>query len=208
MAFFVAILPDGSLLIKGAILFAFIVAFIVVFTTLPAGAAPQQRIVNRYTVTKRYYVAALPPSDYDVPYKGDLTITRVPSEDAVRAACPNMKPSPSGRAIACAKLAPRKQADLELAGGAIVPYPQCNIIVVYESIIQDFGSTMAFILRHELAHCNGWSEDHPGGKKVPVSTKVKMPTLPEDTKWPYPDESKPKYQMQVPNITPPPPPWK
>jgi hypothetical protein len=36
------------------------------------------------------------------------------------------------------------------------------------------------VLRHELAHCNGWPADHKGARKVFVDSVKNMPTLPAD----------------------------
>jgi hypothetical protein len=129
------------------------------------------------------YTATFPPPDYDVSYKGVLTIERTQTEDEVRKACPSV--ANEKRALACA-----------LVYGADVnrnmPGYKCHIYMVNDSILKEFGAAgavFAFILRHELAHCNGWPADHPKGTKIDMTSRNKMPTLPESTQWVVPTVS-------------------
>jgi hypothetical protein len=119
------------------------------------------------------WLSTMPPADYDVQYKGILTITRVQSEEDIREIC--AVPAQQIRASACAKRSHTASPNQ--------PAPYCRIFVVTDKILKSMGATWEFTLRHELAHCNGWPADHPNGKKALVSTRMKMPTLPEGTQW-------------------------
>jgi hypothetical protein len=78
-----------------------------------------------------------------------------------------------------------------------VDHQRCRIFIATKDVIKRDGVDYAFVLRHELAHCNGWK--HPpkppktvtlgqkwyeaeGGKWVRKGTVTPMPKLPVSTK--------------------------
>ena len=101
------------------------------------------------------YVAAhrrenTPPSEYNRPYTGNLTIERVDDPAALLKSgrCPNSK-----NPIGCAGWA----KDLSW----------CRVYIVSDAYIKKhsdrmkiLGASYESILRHEMAHCNGWPGDH------------------------------------------------
>jgi hypothetical protein len=74
-----------------------------------------------------------PPAEYDRPYQGQLLITQVVTVAELTAFCRGVSTS------ACAR----------------VGVDFCHILM-----LQDEPAS-AEVLRHELAHCNGWPKDHP-----------------------------------------------
>jgi hypothetical protein len=106
----------------------------------------------------------MPPVKYDKPYTGELIIGRVATQQEIRALCPeyNKLKTP---ATACTKT-PHNDAT------------RCYIFIVSDQVLKTIGSNYALVLRHELAHCNGWPADHAGGKKISISTRVELPKLP------------------------------
>src|SRR5262249_6913041 len=107
----------------------------------------------------------LPPTQYDVPYKGELIIWLVNSPKDILTYC--IDP----RKLACA-VVPR---DLK----------RCSIYLLRPELkTGQGGASFAFTLRHELGHCNGSALadfEHKGWRKVPADLKVKMPELPLGT---------------------------
>jgi hypothetical protein len=93
---------------------------------------------------KTYYV--LPPEHYDYPYPGALTIIRASSEQEVRDLCPTAKFGSIG-ALAC-----RKGWDNY----------SCTLVIATDDVIESWGFPPELVLRHELAHCNGWGQNHWG----------------------------------------------
>jgi hypothetical protein len=83
----------------------------------------------------------LPPVEYDYPYKGKLTIERVTPEQ-LRARC--------------------TAATVISLGCAFPSAYSCLILLVDDASIRARGWTRELMLRHEIAHCNGWPDDHPG----------------------------------------------
>jgi hypothetical protein len=49
------------------------------------------------------------------------------------------------------------------------PATICDIYIVEDSALKARGWNLAWLLRHELAHCNGWA-GHAGGKKIWIGT--------------------------------------
>ena len=84
----------------------------------------------------------VPPPEYDRAYKGHLIISRVDSTNEVGRLC-----GQTGPMISCSQLRDN----------------ECDIIVATDDIIRDLGYPVDIVLRHEIAHCNGWPKDHPGG---------------------------------------------
>jgi hypothetical protein len=113
----------------------------------------------------------MPPAEFDTPYTGELTILRMATEQDIRDACPDTdwEKSFQGRSTACTRVAsPRKQ---------------CWILIASDQALKARHQNYAAVLRHELAHCNGWPTDHKGGKPVPLAGSAPaMPKLPPSTK--------------------------
>ena len=87
----------------------------------------------------------LPPLEYDHPYTaGGLLV--IDGGDEMEKWCPNRHGF--GYHSACARL------DDSL----------CIIIHAPEKQIIESGRTLNIVMRHEIGHCNGWPEDHPGAR--------------------------------------------
>lgn len=87
----------------------------------------------------------LPPVVYDQPYKGRLT-TEIVTPEQLRTRCYN--------------------ATLRSLGCAFPGSNNCHIIMLDEARINAAGWTVELMLRHERAHCNGWTQDHPGKRPL------------------------------------------
>jgi len=87
--------------------------------------------------------SGLPPAQYDRPYKGHLTIETVANVAAVRAVCGLAKVN------ACA------------FHGTGIDIAVCRIILPKDKL----GDKL--LMRHELGHCNGWPNHHPGIRPYP-----------------------------------------
>jgi hypothetical protein len=85
----------------------------------------------------------LPPAEYDHPYGGELKIIRVASQIAAKAACPNIP-----RVFSCALVAPQK----------------CVIFLLSDEGLKELGFNPEYVLKHEIAHCNGWPGNHRGAR--------------------------------------------
>jgi hypothetical protein len=95
------------------------------------------------TPSSRMY---LPPVEFDRPYTGKITVETVTKEQ-LRAQC---------------------AAASQWSLGCSFPIPgRCRIILVDEASINAVGWTVEAMLRHERAHCNGWTQDHPGKRPYP-----------------------------------------
>jgi hypothetical protein len=89
----------------------------------------------------------VPPPEFDHPYKGDLTIVDALDQKQVRAKCPSAKFT-LGVALGCAHR------------GATY----CWIYLAPKVDMKAAGFPRDLILRHEIAHCNGWPGDHRGAR--------------------------------------------
>jgi hypothetical protein len=107
------------------------------------------------------YWAAMPPVEYAVPYTGELTIWNVRSkEDMLQYCVAGDQTNWTG--TGCTKV-----------------YDKSHCVIW---IIKDPRIHPTIMLRHELAHCNGWSTGHAGYQKVWGDEPVKAPLLPQTTK--------------------------
>jgi hypothetical protein len=102
---------------------------------VPKAEPPQPKPNPTWTV---------PPTEYDRTYNGALTITIVPSLDALHQDCRVHIP----KMLGCSFKSPLG----------------CVIIMVKDDIIRENGWTTGLLLRHEMGHCNGWPADHPGAR--------------------------------------------
>ena len=85
-------------------------------------------------------ISILPPPEFDHVFKGELTVKRGTQND-LRSACPNSF-DPSRPALGCAK---------RLLDGQI-----CVVYILNDIGLQMTGWDYEIVLRHEVAHCNGW----------------------------------------------------
>jgi hypothetical protein len=87
-------------------------------------------------------VRILPPVEFDHPFEGDLKLIRYATEEEVIKAC-------NRKRIACAK--PDGKS--------------CTVIMLDDKALQAwmwmYGNPDD-LYRHEVGHCNGWPNDHPG----------------------------------------------
>jgi hypothetical protein len=104
----------------------------------------------------------LPPAEFDKPFTDELHIVRVPNMKEMGATCKETSK------FACATR-PKN-----------VTY--CVMFLLPEKQIKARGqNALAFILRHELGHCNGWPGDHPNGRNVTKEYQnghIAMPVMP------------------------------
>jgi hypothetical protein len=159
----------GTLIVMAALLIA------TTILTAHAASRPQPKIV-RTPVRGALY----PPPQYDKPYEGELEIMYFSDAEYIERIC-NVGP--------------------KVYGCASPPRPDrktCKLFVSSEALAKRQGRDFALMLRHELAHCNGWK--HPestNGRKfspgekwaeaegaifIPINTKKPMPKLPATTK--------------------------
>jgi len=106
----------------------------------------------------------LPPVEYEHKYPGELTISRLKTEEEMATAC-RQAVFRYGRAMGC-----------NLRWG----WQRCEIYIVADEILATVGLDYETALRHELGHCNGWGGDHAGARyKDGTRLKVEMPTATE-----------------------------
>jgi len=134
------------------------VAFIAATAFVPAEAGAKPKVI---------YGHKLPPPQYDGVYTGELRIWRVVSSERLREL--NSPGSSFGElniALAFSKIS---QGD-----PAGTPHKRCDIYIANDNVLKRYGASYSGELRHELGHCNGWGQDHAGGKTVPVSREVEI----------------------------------
>jgi hypothetical protein len=90
--------------------------------------------------------AGLPPTEYDHPYKGKLTVTVMEDDTTIFENC-------RISLIACAK---RREGN-------------CTIFVRDAQYIKRRGYDPDWVMRHEIGHCNGWPASHAGARTAPLS---------------------------------------
>ncbi|MGQ0740946.1 MAG: hypothetical protein ACT4OG_01435 [Alphaproteobacteria bacterium] len=83
----------------------------------------------------------LPPSNYDRPYPGLLRVVTLPYW-TVSKRC-GVRPYDGHRAEACAFRGPN------------------TCLIVLPEVAEVGEEEAALLLRHEIAHCNGWPHHHP-----------------------------------------------
>jgi hypothetical protein len=89
-----------------------------------------------------------PPARFDFPYKGELTVKRLP-QDQVFDACRVLFKLYDVRAAAY----------LNQRGCSIITSSNSCLVVTVDKPFK--GATPESVLRHEIGHCNGWPADHP-----------------------------------------------
>jgi hypothetical protein len=86
-----------------------------------------------------------PPAEFDRPFEGRLIKLRLDTVAEVRTACR----TPLAMGLGCA------------------PYIHpslCVVVLASDEVIKAAGYSTEIVLRHEIAHCNGWPKDHPNSR--------------------------------------------
>ena len=89
----------------------------------------------------------LPPAIYDHPFAGEVVLTELSTEPRVRKICEAFGANilPGGAVMACA---------FAMRG-------KCFIFSLGEADLKAYGHEPKNVLRHERAHCNGWTHTRP-----------------------------------------------
>jgi hypothetical protein len=90
--------------------------------------------------------AVIPPAQYDKPYMGTLIVTWAKTVKELHELC---KPLNDPLLMACSKR-----------------YNDHACWIMYGPVehMTSQGYTLETVKRHELAHCQSWPQDHPGGR--------------------------------------------
>jgi hypothetical protein len=128
-----------------------------VMLPLAIGAA-HARTVRPSTSTIRY-MNYLPPVEYDKPFTGTVIIRRLETEEEIERHCKGSSK------LACA--------------GHTADGKTCYLTIVNDNVLRSHHIPWAFVLRHEIGHCNGWTQKHENKRKVQM-IDVGMPTLTKD----------------------------
>jgi hypothetical protein len=93
----------------------------------------------------------MPPKQYDHPYSGPGVLLIIPaaSQNEVREWCPDAV-FPKAGAYGCA----------QMKGWG------CRVVIAPVADMKAVGLTKDMVVRHEVAHCNGWPNHHPGALPV------------------------------------------
>ena len=123
------------------------------FGASAAHARPQVVVGKPRIIYTTVKGALFPPPKYDKPYEGELEIIFFSDAEDLERVC---------------KLGPKVNA----CAIRSLDHKKCWIFASSEELMKRKGSNYAFMLRHELAHCNGWK--HPedtNGRKFEVGEK-------------------------------------
>jgi len=101
----------------------------------------------------------LPPAEYDKPFTGKLIIRRFETEEEIAQICKGTS------RVACTARS--------------IDHKTCYLFIANDDVIRRNRGSYAFTVRHELGHCNGWTQNHEGKRQAPINS-VGMPTLPKD----------------------------
>jgi hypothetical protein len=143
---------------------AFVVAVAIVAAILlcPVFAQQSYTIVPVRPVTTEHKI--LPPPEFDHYYEGDLTIVMVKTVEELLILC-NVE---SQNTLACSIRAYDGKS--------------CVIIMVDDEVMRRRAWTTGLLLRHEMGHCNGWTQAHEGQRPVysdsywvPASRRIRIP---------------------------------
>ena len=102
-----------------------------------------------------------PPAEYDFPYAGVLMIQQLPIDQIQKICLSNN--------LACTMVISVFPYAHGGKGGMQVNVPDgnhvgCIIIMAPDSYFREHQQNPKAVLRHEIAHCNGWPADHPNSK--------------------------------------------
>jgi len=128
------------MIVCGAIIVAFTLCFEGGVTTVPQPVEPA-RAMAKWGSTD-----ILPPETYDRPYKGNISVSIANSVEELQKRCDLTTP----KMIACAWV--------DFKG-------TCTIVRRDDQHLAAMAMPIAWVLKHEMAHCNGWGKDHAGMRK-------------------------------------------
>jgi hypothetical protein len=115
--------------------------------------------LNKAAYWARY--AVLPPVEFDKPYEGELQIFRVEAE-RIPYVCPKTSyPLTLGCAV---RFNPDPDA----------PLGSCHIVLAPDDVINATNWTPEIVLRHEIGHCNGWTNEHKGARRLAADDVEKL----------------------------------
>jgi hypothetical protein len=153
--------PDVRITLHWAALIA-AVAVVVAILLCPVFAEQVYTTVPVRPVTIERGI--LPPQEYDHVYEGDLTIVMVKTVEEMLILC-NVD---SQNTLACSIRAYDTKS--------------CVIIMVEDEVMRRRGWTTGLLLRHEMGHCNGWTQAHEGQRPVsgnshwvPETQRIRLP---------------------------------
>ena len=145
-----------------------------------SGPRPQVIVGKPRIITTTIVGLLSPPPKYDKPYEGELEIVFFSYEEDLLGACKGL----GSGTHACTL--------------ASLDHKKCSIYASSEEFMKRKRRNYAFMMRHELAHCNGWKhpkdtngkrfnvgdrwDEAEGGKWVAATTKASMPSLPVSTR--------------------------
>lgn len=109
-------------------------------------SVPQPTVDTAAAMTKWGNVDLLPPEAYDRPYKGKISISVIDSKEGLETRCKLTTP----KLIACAWT--------DSTG-------TCNILRRDDKYLESIAMPIAWVIKHETAHCNGWDKQHLGMRK-------------------------------------------
>jgi hypothetical protein len=121
---------------------------VVVLASITAHSEPNREARSDLGGIPWSMLPIVPPAEFDHDYPGMLRITRLSSEDAVRAQCPGGNFN-YGRALGCS-----------FRFGNTV----CVVYIATDELLESVGIDYETALRHERGHCNGWPNHHPGAR--------------------------------------------
>ena len=144
---------------------AFVAAAAVVVAILLCPVFAQQTYITVPVrpVTTEHKI--LPPPEFDHVYEGDLTIVMVKTVEELLILC-NIE---SQITLACSIRAYDGKS--------------CLIMMVDDEVMRRRGWTTGLLLRHEMGHCNGWTQAHEGQRSVysgdsfwvPETQRIRLP---------------------------------
>jgi len=117
----------------------------------------------------------LPPAEYDHPYEGELWVRVAPTEEDIPKLCNRTSE------VACT---------LHPVAGKV-----CEMWITPD-LTKHPDMSLAFIVRHEVGHCNGWPGDHPNAVKTRMDLDWGQP------KWPAHTHFLPAYRGKPICVTP------
>ena len=116
--------------------------------------------------------ATLPPKEFDHPYRHKLIVRTVNSEAAMQTSCSDgSSQSPFETTLKRWRLGCARAFDYSIP-------PTCIVHLRDEETLRQYNRTRELVLRHEIGHCNGWSNSHEGAIRVdilPDATDSKHP---------------------------------
>jgi len=129
------------------------IAALSMFSASTAHAGQRVVVGKPRVITVTRYYNFLPPVEFDKPYTGTLWIRTLANEQEIENVCKGSSKT------ACAATWTKPSGER---------LDECYIFMLPERQIR----SVAFTLRHELGHCNGWPQDHSGKRQEALLTGV------------------------------------